>query len=184
MMVSCVQGLYCDRAGIVSRLIYFSGTVNSGLVYRLPTRHEESSNNNCYLDKNQFLHIILPLIYFQLLVAVFFFPIFSIIIYKAGTISTPRMVATSIPLKTVIPITFLPSAPAPEAVSKGVTPRIKANAVIRIGLKRSFAADIAASKRGTPFSCSALANSTIRIAFLATSPMSNTSPICAKTLLR
>ena len=87
------------------------------------------------------------------------------------------------PAKTVIPITLRPSAPAPDAVSSGTTPRMNAKAVIRIGRKRSFAADIVASMSGLPASSSIFANSTIRIAFFAARPMSMISPICAKTLL-
>ena len=37
--------------------------------------------------------------------------------------------------------------------------------------------------RGFPWSCSCLANSTIRIAFLAASPISTTRPICVKMSL-
>ena len=44
-----------------------------------------------------------------------------------------------------MPITLRASAPAPDAVSSGTTPRMKAKAVIRIGRSRSFAADSAAS---------------------------------------
>ena len=101
----------------------------------------------------------------------------------AGTSRTPTTVATSIPLKTVMPITTRASAPAPEATSRGSTPRMKLKAVMRIGRKRSFAASLAASTGDLPFSDSTLANSTIRIAFLAARPISMTSPIWANTLL-
>ena len=92
------------------------------------------------------------------------------------------MVAISIPEKTVMPSTLRASAPAPDAVSSGTTPRMNANAVIRIGRKRSLAAFIVASMSGLPDSSSIFANSTIRIAFFAARPMSMISPICAKTL--
>ena len=85
--------------------------------------------------------------------------------------------ATNIPLNTTIPITIRACEPAPVAVSNGTTPKINAKAVIKIGRKRSFAATIAASKIGTPLSYSSLANSTIKIAFLATNPINNTKPI-------
>ena len=49
-----------------------------------------------------------------------------------------------------MPITLRASAPAPDAVSSGTTPRMKAKAVIRIGRKRSFAASSAASTSGLP----------------------------------
>ena len=54
------------------------------------------------------------------------------------------------PENTAMPITLRASAPAPDAVSSGTTPRMNANAVIRIGRKRSFAADSAASTSGLP----------------------------------
>ena len=44
-----------------------------------------------------------------------------------------------------MPITLRASAPAPDAVSSGTTPRMNAKAVIRIGRNRSFAAVSAAS---------------------------------------
>ena len=86
------------------------------------------------------------------------------------------------PEKTVMPITLRDSAPAPVAVSSGTTPRMKANAVIRIGRKRSLAAFSAASTSGFPWSNSIFANSTIRIAFFAARPISMIRPICAKML--
>ena len=46
----------------------------------------------------------------------------------------------SMPEKTAMPITLRASAPAPDAVSSGTTPRMNAKAVIRIGRKRSLAA--------------------------------------------
>ncbi len=88
----------------------------------------------------------------------------------------------SIPENTTMPITLRASAPAPDAVSNGTTPRMKAKAVIRIGRSRSLAAPSAASYRLLPCSCSTLANSTMRIAFLAARPMSMMRPICANTL--
>lgn len=61
----------------------------------------------------------------------------------------------------------------------GTTPRIKANDVIRIGRKRSFAAALEASIRSIPSSCFCRANSIMRIAFLATRPISMIKPIWA-----
>ena len=93
------------------------------------------------------------------------------------------MVATSMPENTVMPITLRASAPAPDAVSSGTTPRMNAKAVIRIGRKRSFAAEQRRlHQRPCPASCSIFANSTIRIAFFAARPISMIRPICAKTL--
>ena len=96
---------------------------------------------------------------------------------------TPRMVATSMPAKTAIPITLRPSAPAPAARTSGRTPRMKAKAVMRMGRSRSFAASIAAAAWESPSrSFASFANSTMRIAFFAARPTSMMRPICAKTL--
>ena len=65
----------------------------------------------------------------------------------------------------------MPAAGAsPLAMTSGDTPRMKANDVMRIGRKRSRAASMAASRSGTPRPRISLANSTIRMAFLAASP--------------
>jgi hypothetical protein len=85
------------------------------------------------------------------------------------------------PLNTVVPIDWRPAAPAPCANISGTTPRMKAKAVIRIGRSRRRAASIAASTMLSPSSRRRLANSTIRIAFLAERPMSITKPICEYT---
>ena len=74
-----------------------------------------------------------------------------------------------------------PSAPAPVAVRNGTHPRMNANDVIRMGRSRSLAPSSAASASGLPRSNSSFANSTIRMAFLAASPMSITRPICENT---
>ena len=71
------------------------------------------------------------------------------------------------------------SAPEPLAIHNGTHPRMNANDVIRIGRSRSRAPSRAASTRSRPSSSRAFANSTIRMAFLAASPMSITMPICA-----
>ncbi len=92
------------------------------------------------------------------------------------------MVAMSIPANTVIPMTFRPSAPAPLAVSSGVTPRMNANAVMRIGRNRRRADSSAAVATSFPCSWSIFANSTIRMAFFAARPMSMIRPIWAKML--
>ena len=112
------------------------------------------------------------------------FPVsLSIATYSTGIRQTPRMVAISMPANTAMPITLRPSAPAPVAVSRGVTPRMKAKAVIRIGRKRSLADSSTAVTASLPCSRSIFANSTMRMAFLAARPMSRMSPIWAKTLL-
>jgi len=69
------------------------------------------------------------------------------------------------------------AAPEPVASISGMTPMMKANAVIRIGRKRSRAASMAASSAGLPWSRDIFANSTIRIAFFAARPISMTRPI-------
>src|SRR5215472_5065911 len=76
-------------------------------------------------------------------------------------------VAASIPPITVVPRICRDAAPDPAAIHKGTHPRMNAKAVIRIGRSRRRARANAASTIGFPFSYSALANSTIRIAFLA-----------------
>jgi hypothetical protein len=60
---------------------------------------------------------------------------------------------------------------------------MKASEVIRIGRSRKRAASTAASQRLRPRSSSCLANSTIRIAFFAASPISTTKPTCVRMLL-
>ena len=82
------------------------------------------------------------------------------------------------PPNTVAPTETFDAAPAPDAITSGTTPRMKANEVIRIGRSRSRAASSAASTSGIPFSRLSFANSTIRIAFFADSPISVTRPIC------
>src|SRR5207253_4119218 len=86
----------------------------------------------------------------------------------------------SMPEKTAVPSDLRISAPAPEATHKGTTPRMNANDVIRIGLRRSFDASLVASNTERPSMCNCLANSTTRIAFLHARPTSTTSPICTK----
>ena len=89
----------------------------------------------------------------------------------------PTVVAVSMPKNTPVPIECRLCAPAPLAISSGATPRMNANEVIRIGRNRSRAASIAASRMERPWARSSVANSTIRIAFLAASPTTTSSPI-------
>ena len=49
----------------------------------------------------------------------------------------PNSVTPSMPLKTAMPSERRISAPAPEATISGITPKMKANEVIRIGRSRS-----------------------------------------------
>src|SRR5438876_5803829 len=79
----------------------------------------------------------------------------------------PMRLAANMPPITVVPMICRATDPAPDAVHNGTQPRINANDVIRIGRRRSLAPSSAASTSDLPFSYSSLANSTIRIAFLA-----------------
>ncbi|EXI65762.1 MAG: hypothetical protein AW08_02974 [Candidatus Accumulibacter adjunctus] len=84
------------------------------------------------------------------------------------------------PPMTAPPITCREMAPAPLASASGTQPRMKANEVIRIGRRRNCAPfRVASARDSSPFSYSILANSTIRMAFLAARPISMTRPICA-----
>ncbi len=90
-------------------------------------------------------------------------------------------VAASMPVTTTVPRIRRDAAPDPVATHSGTHPRMNANDVMRIGRSLSFAPSSAASTRLIPSSSLALANSTIRMAFFAASPMSMMTPICAKT---
>ena len=90
-------------------------------------------------------------------------------------------VAASMPPITVVPRMCRELAPAPVDSTSGSTPRMKANAVMRIGRRRRRAPASAASTSDAPRSCSTLANSTMRIAFLAARPITMTRPICENT---
>ena len=74
-------------------------------------------------------------------------------------------------------------APAPEASASGTTPRMKASEVMTMGRKRSRAACSAACARLCPCACRSLANSTIRMAFLAARPMMVIRPTLKYTSL-
>jgi hypothetical protein len=83
------------------------------------------------------------------------------------------------PKTTPVPMVLREAAPEPEASISGTQPRMKAKEVIRIGRRRSFAPSMAASMVGTPSSRFILANSMMRMAFLAARPMSMTRPTWA-----
>ncbi len=85
-------------------------------------------------------------------------------------------VALSMPPTTAVPIAIRLAAPAPVAIASGKVPNTKAIEVIRMGRSRSCAALIAACAKGVPASKNALANSTIRIAFLTAKPTVVSSP--------
>jgi len=82
------------------------------------------------------------------------------------------------PPSTTVPRTWREMAPEPLAVTSGMTPRMKANAVIKIGRSRERAASSADSSIPPPAAILARANSTIRMAFFADKPINMTSPIC------
>src|SRR5262249_22220020 len=69
-----------------------------------------------------------------------------------------------------------------DAMHNGTTPRMKANDVIRMGRNLSRDASIVASATDFPCTCSSLANSTTRMAFLHARPTNTTRPICTKML--
>ena len=92
--------------------------------------------------------------------------------------NTPRAVTSDIPAMTAVPRIRREAAPAPAAIQSGTQPRMKAKEVMRIGRRRSLAPSSAASASDLPFFCSRTANSTMRMAFFAASPISITRPIC------
>ena len=97
-----------------------------------------------------------------------------------GMMKMAMQVAANMPPMTAPPMTCRDRAPAPLAMASGTQPRMKANEVIRIGRRRSWAPlRVASTSDNSPFSYSILANSTIRMAFLAARPISITRPICA-----
>ena len=85
---------------------------------------------------------------------------------NTGVSRMPNSVTPIMPLNTAVPRACRISAPAPSAITRGNTPRINANDVIKIGRKRSRQASVVASNNGFPSVCSWRANSTIRMAFL------------------
>ena len=88
------------------------------------------------------------------------------------------------PNATAVPIAWRISAPGPTAITSGMTPKMKAKLVIRIGRRRERAAWTAASNGFMPCSSSPCrANSTIRIAFLAASAISTIRPTWVRILL-
>ncbi len=96
---------------------------------------------------------------------------------------TERNVEAAMPPATDVPTELRAPAPAPVAKASGSTPRMNASDVIRMGRIRMRPASTAASTIDRPRSRSCSANSTIRIEFLAASPISSTRPIWQKTSL-
>ena len=98
----------------------------------------------------------------------------------AGITNSVNMVENIKPPITAIPIETRLSDPAPSASAIGRTPRTVDKLVIKIGLKRAFAAPTIESLILIPVALRWLANSTIRIPFLDTNPMSIIIPIWLK----
>lgn len=85
------------------------------------------------------------------------------------------------PAHYTVPTAFCAPEPAPVLITSGITPRINANEVIRIGRKRIRTASSVASIRPLPsLSIKSLANSTISIAFFADKPMVVSRPTRSK----
>jgi hypothetical protein len=97
---------------------------------------------------------------------------------KSGMKKMASSAAVSMPPITDVPIATRLLAPAPVAMASGRTPKMKAKLVIRIGRKRIRAASTAASMTRRPLRSSCSANSIIRIAFFAASPIVVSNPIC------
>jgi hypothetical protein len=69
---------------------------------------------------------------------------------KSGTKKTARMVAENMPPMTPVPMAFWPPEPAPEEMANGMTPRMNASEVMRIGRNRWCAAFTVASVSSMP----------------------------------
>ena len=95
----------------------------------------------------------------------------------------PSIEAAIMPPNTAVPTARWVAAPAPEAMTSGTRPRMKAKEVIMTARKRRPAAVVAAVTMSLPCARSSMANSMIRMAFLAASAISTTMPIWAKMLL-
>ena len=90
---------------------------------------------------------------------------------KIGTKNTASVVPTRMPPITPVPMARWLAEPAPVATASGSTPSEKASEVMTMGRKRRWAAASAASNALLPWACRSLANSMIRMAFLADRPM-------------
>ena len=97
--------------------------------------------------------------------------------YIAGTMYIVKMVDMIIPPTTAVPIAIRPLQPSPVAYIKGIRPSTVDALVIRMGRRRCTDASRIATSYSMPFFWRWLANSTIRIPFLATSPTSMIIPI-------
>ncbi len=86
--------------------------------------------------------------------------------------------AAIMPAKTGVPTECRLNLAAPVAVTSGTSPRTNATEVIITARNRVRAPSSAASRMPMPSSRRSLANSTIRMPFLAASAISTTKPIC------
>ncbi|MNT45889.1 hypothetical protein D3C72_1824990 [compost metagenome] len=103
--------------------------------------------------------------------ACFLFPKYITHKKNIGIKKVAKNVLAIIPPIIPVPSEWRLAAPAPEAMANGRAPKINASEVITIGRKRSRAASIEASCKDFPACMSSTANSTIKIAFFADSPM-------------
>lgn len=85
-----------------------------------------------------------------------------------------------IPVTNTIPIVSLDSYPAPDPIRRGATPITVENPVIIIGLNLILHASIMELYELFPFIFICLANSTIKIPFLADIPINIINPIWLK----
>lgn len=97
---------------------------------------------------------------------------------KAGVTNNSATVPISMPPTAPTPSEVLPLAPTPEANISGSRPNIMVSAVIRIGLKRTPAAEMAACDSDMPSLRRSVAYSVSRIAVFDKSPISMISPVC------
>lgn len=93
-----------------------------------------------------------------------------------GTTNRVNRVPTNMPPTSTSPMELRAAAPAPETRVRGKCPAMVAAVVMRMGRRRMVAASRTASSLASPWICSWLANCTMRMPFLATSPTRVTSP--------
>ena len=90
----------------------------------------------------------------------------------------PNPVAVIMPASTAVPRAFCAPDPAPLLTASGSTPKMKHSDVIMMGRKRRREASTVASNKSLPPLCNDLANSTIKIEFLAERPIMVSRAIC------
>lgn len=97
---------------------------------------------------------------------------------NTGTMNSNARVPDKSPPTVPTPTDILPLAPTPVANIKGNIPNTMVADVMIIGLKRAFAADIAAASNPIPSFRRAVAYSVSSIAVFASKPISMMRPIC------